>query len=44
MSTPSSSVGPAAGFLLFILGIWLLIRTVAGGLVKKILNLGSSKS
>lgn len=36
----SSSIGPAAGFLLFLLGVWLVIRTVAGGLVDKILNLG----
>lgn len=37
-----SSVGPAAGFLLFLLGVWLLIRTVAGkpSLVDRILNLG----
>jgi hypothetical protein len=34
-----ASIGPAAGFLLFLLGIWLLIRTVAGGLVERILKL-----
>jgi hypothetical protein len=36
------NMGPAAGFLLFLLGVWLIIRTVAGGLVSKILSLGSS--
>lgn len=36
----SSSVGPAAGFLLLLLGVWLVIRTVAGGLVDRILNIG----
>lgn len=30
----------ATGFLLVIFGVWLLIRTVAGGLVDRILSLG----
>ena len=33
-------MGPAAGAVLVILGIWLLLRTVAGGLVDRILGLG----
>lgn len=31
-------MGPAAGFVLFLLGVWLIIRTVRGGLVTKILG------
>jgi hypothetical protein len=30
---------PATGFVLLLLGVWLIIRTVRGGLVEKILNL-----
>jgi hypothetical protein len=30
---------PATGFLLLLLGIWLILRTVRGGLVEKILSL-----
>lgn len=40
MSDQGSEIGPAAGFLLFLLGVWLLIRTVAGGLVDRILSIG----
>lgn len=35
-----SGIGAAGGFLLFLLGVWLLVRTVAGGLVDRILSLG----
>lgn len=38
--TGGSGIGPAGGFLLFLLGVWLLVRTVAGGLVDRILSLG----
>jgi hypothetical protein len=31
----------AYGFLLLLLGVWLIIRTVRGGLVERILTLGS---
>ena len=30
---------PAYGFVLLILGVWLFLRTVRGGLVDKILSL-----
>jgi hypothetical protein len=30
---------PASGFVLLLLGIWLIIRTVKGGLVERILAL-----
>lgn len=43
MNGAGSGIGPAAGFLLFLLGIWLLIRTVAGGLVDRILNIGKKQ-
>jgi len=33
-------MGPAAGFLLFLVGVWLVVRTVAGKLVDRVLNLG----
>jgi hypothetical protein len=39
-ATTGTGIGPAAGFLLFLLGVWLLIRTVAGGLVGRLLALG----
>lgn len=35
-------MGAAGGFLLFLLGVWLLVRTVAGGLVSRVLSLGGS--
>lgn len=31
---------PAYGAVLLILGIWLFVRTVAGGLVDRVLQLG----
>jgi hypothetical protein len=34
----TSAIGPAGGFLLFLLGIWLLVRTVRGNLVKHLLG------
>ena len=39
MGAGGSGIGPAAGFLLFLLGVWLLVRTVAGGLVGRIIAL-----
>jgi hypothetical protein len=39
-------IGPAAGFLLFLLGVWLLVRTVAGNpsLVDILLDLGKGNN
>lgn len=31
-------MGPAAGAVLLLLGVWLIIRTVRGGLVSRILG------
>lgn len=30
---------PAYGFVLFIVGVWLFIRTIRGGLVDRLLSL-----
>lgn len=33
-------MGSAGAIVLLLIGVWLIVRTVAGGLVNKLLNLG----